>query len=144
MIMNTLIAWGAQLAVGVPAIDRQHQELIRIANELYIAMKRARGRDALKQLVIDLANYTNWHFAFEEKLMLEHEMPNAAQHEREHAKLKKIVTELAEKAKSGRLEITLGTMNFLRSWLSHHIQHTDKELAEFLRQAGKARRPNSG
>ena len=130
--MNALIAWGDQLKVGLPLIDSQHEQLISLANLLYLAMKAQRGREVLNRLFVDLANYTVWHFDTEENLMLENGFPNAAAHIHEHAELKRTVAELAEKAKLKQLEVTLETMNFLRDWLSQHINHTDRRLAEFI------------
>lgn len=142
--MNPLIVWGDQLKVGLPLIDNQHEQLIALANQLYLAMKAQRGREVLNQLFVDLANYTIWHFDTEEKLMLENGFPNAAAHFHEHAELKRTVSELGKKAKHKQLEVTLETMNFLRDWLSRHINHTDRRLAEFIiaKQEGTpAKRP---
>lgn len=142
--MNPLIVWGDQLKVGLPLIDNQHEQLIALANLLYLAMKAQRGREVLNQLFVDLANYTVWHFDTEEKLMLESGFPSAAAHVHEHAELKRTVSELSEKAKLKQLEVTLETMNFLRDWLSHHINYTDRRLAEFIvakQEGGPAKRP---
>lgn len=130
--MNALIVWGNQLEVGYPAIDRQHQELIRIANHLYLAMKAARGREVIREIFVDLANYTLWHFDAEERLMRESNYPDADKHQKQHQALRNQVLSMLQEARSGRLEITLKTMNFLRRWLGHHIRVTDRALGKYL------------
>ena len=128
----SLIVWNEQLMVGVDIIDRQHQELVRMANELSDAMKSGHGRDVLEKLFSGLAAYTVTHFATEERLMQTHHYPGASDHRRQHDELKHSVADLTAKAKAGKLSVTLETMGFLRDWLSHHIKQTDREFAQFL------------
>lgn len=131
-----LIVWSDQLKVGISIIDQQHQELVRMANELSDAMKAGHGREALGKLFAGLTAYTLNHFATEERLMQQHAYGKASEHKRQHEDLKRQVGELQGKAKEGKLSATIETLNLLRDWLSHHINHTDKDLAAHLASKG--------
>lgn len=131
-----LIVWNDQLKVGVSIIDQQHQELVRMANELSDAMKAGHGREALGKLFSGLTSYTLNHFATEERLMQQHAYAKAAEHKKQHEELKSQVAALQGKAQDGKLSATIETLNLLRDWLSHHINHTDKDLAAHLLAKG--------
>jgi len=132
----SLITWNDQLKVGISIIDQQHQELVRMANELAEAMKAGHGRDVLEKLLAGLANYTVSHFGTEERLMQQHAYGKASDHKKQHDDLKKQVADLQAKAKEGKLSVTLETMHFLRDWLTKHINHTDRDLAAHLAAKG--------
>ena len=132
----SLIIWNDQLKVGISIIDTQHQELVRMANELADAMKAGHGRDVLEKLLASLTSYTVSHFGTEERLMQQHAYAKAADHKKQHDDLKAQVTALQAKAKEGKLSVTLETMNFLKDWLMKHINHTDKDLAAHLALKG--------
>ena len=50
--------WKPQYSVPIPSIDGQHQNLIRIAEELYAAMSAGQGKAALSQILDRLVQYT--------------------------------------------------------------------------------------
>ena len=62
-----LIQWNNDLSVNVKEIDTQHQNLIRMINELFDAMKVGKGTEVLGKIFLQLTNYTKTHFQTEEK-----------------------------------------------------------------------------
>ena len=64
------IQWSPALAVGVPEIDAQHQELFRRAERLITAL-RGGDRAEVTPLVRYLTDYAVEHFAAEERFMRE-------------------------------------------------------------------------
>ena len=69
---DSMPIWNADLAVGVPDIDAQHQELFRRADALLAAMKERQPADReVERLFLFLDEYCSRHFASEERLMRE-------------------------------------------------------------------------
>ncbi|NER08553.1 MAG: hemerythrin family protein [Okeania sp. SIO3C4] len=130
------IRWDSSLSVGVDKIDEQHQHLVLMANGLHDAMRQGNGKEHMAKLLMDLKTYTQEHFSTEEMLMKEHGYPGMLPHVQEHKKLVNQVLELEESLKTGQAVITIEVMQFLRDWLTAHIQHSDKRCGEFLAQKG--------
>ena len=128
----SLITWEDKLKVGVSIIDSDHQQLVKMLNELFDAMKARRGNDVLGKLFDDLVGYTVKHFGNEERLMQQHGYPESPEHKKQHEELKRQAVELQQKFKDGSFSVSIETLNFLKSWLSGHILGTDKQLAGFL------------
>ena len=83
-----LFPWRVEYSVGFPDIDAQHKLLLRLTNGLQEAMYEGRGREVLAKILDDLVNYTETHFTFEERLMLERGYSKLAEHHAEHEVLK--------------------------------------------------------
>lgn len=83
----SLLGWKPEYAVGVDSVDYEHQELIRLINEIYDEMKTRRDTDALEQFVGDVHFAISAHFALEERLMREAEYPEYEAHKEDHEEL---------------------------------------------------------
>jgi hemerythrin len=130
------IVWEETMSVGVVEIDKQHQKLIKLINDLHVAMLEGKGNDILGDILKEVADYGRVHFTYEEKLFTS----AGFELEREH---KKLHTEFLEKAdkmyndfKDGRLALTVKTYNFLYDWLSDHIMKEDKKYTKVLNDSG--------
>lgn len=131
----SLLVWSNTFSVGVKEIDDQHKKLIEIANQLSDAIKAGYDREIVERIVAELADYTHYHFALEERLMDTHGYPNADLHKRDHQEIIKTVDKFKnafdhDPAPTGAL------MTFLRDWLSRHIMNSDRALTRDLNQKG--------
>jgi len=130
-----LISWNENLSVGIKSIDEQHKKLVGMVNDLHSAMGSGRGKEIMSQTVAGLVEYTKGHFCYEEELMKKHSYPGLLNHKLKHDNLTKQVSGLDKKIKDGQAVVTVEVMNFLKDWLSTHIQSEDKNYGPFL--AGK-------
>jgi hemerythrin len=130
-----LITWNNSYSVNIQNIDNQHKKLVELVNLLHASMKEGKGKDVLDQIFVELANYTVFHFGFEEKLFAQYGYPDAGTHKRQHNDLKEQVNELQKKQKEGNV-LTIEVMNFLKQWLTEHIQGSDKKYTTFLNSKG--------
>jgi hemerythrin-like metal-binding protein len=126
--------WTPDYSVGIGSIDGQHQKLFSIARELYSAMSAGQGKEALGRILDRLAQYTEVHFAHEERLMREHDFPGLADHKAEHDALKGQVRRFQQDFEAGRVVLTVELLHFLRDWLQKHIMGSDQRYAPFLKQ----------
>ena len=68
--------------------------------------------------------------------MEEHGDPGHPLHKTEHETLKNKVAEFHDQFRSGRASISLEVMEFLKNWLTHHIQVVDRQDGQFFNQRG--------
>lgn len=128
------LEWNEELSMGVEEIDRQHKELIRIANGLINAVALEREPRILKNVIRKLREYTVFHFNSEEALMEKTRYPKRGEHAKTHQNLKNNVKRYQRVIyKKEKLEPE-AVLNFLKIWLLKHILESDMEFARFLHE----------
>ncbi len=128
-----LITWTEQFSVHIPEIDAQHKRLIDCINNLHDAMMNGQSVEIMVELIDDLRDYTDEHFATEEGYMRKYGYPDYAKHHSEHRVFCDTVEDLHSRYRSGEIFLYLEAMQFLSDWLSNHILGTDKRYIPFLR-----------
>jgi methyl-accepting chemotaxis protein len=131
------LKWGDNWLTGHPVIDADHKMLVQYVNELSAAMMQSKGRNVISATLDKLAQYTVDHFAREEAIWTENNLPGLADHKGSHADLTATVLGFIAAYKAGKQTLTMEVMAFLRDWLINHVFKTDKVDAAFI--AGKAR-----
>jgi|WetSurMetagenome_2_1015567.scaffolds.fasta_scaffold753918_1 hemerythrin len=129
-----VIQWNQNLSVGVPEIDKQHQRLIKLINDLHEAMLSGKGNDASLNIVRELIAYTKTHFNYEIGQLELVKYPDLINHKAAHAALIKKVEEFAEKVQKGQPGVAVQLSTFLGDWLKTHIMGTDRKYMPFLAQ----------
>ena len=133
--MESMFDWNNAYSVGIPSIDAQHQNLFAIPRELHAAMTAGQGKAAMGKILDRLIQYTAAHFAQEERLMRLADYPGLETHTSEHRVLTQKVIELQHDFNSGKTALSVQMLQFLRTWLQQHIQHSDLAYAPYLKQA---------
>jgi hemerythrin len=129
-----LAFWRPDLFTGIPAIDRQHRELLGRIGALEAAARlgdvtRAEG------LLAYLERYAAEHFATEEHVMWEFGYPDRDAHWSIHLafamELAKLKSEHQANRSEAALLIDLG--RWMDRWLNDHVHGADTEMARFIR-----------
>jgi len=128
-----MFEWKPQYSVNIASIDGQHQNLFRLAEELHLAMVAGHGKAALSRTLDRLVQYTQVHFAHEERLMSTHGFPELAAHVAEHQALTRKVLAFQSDFENGKVLLTVPVLHFLRDWLTHHIAESDQKYSPFLK-----------
>ncbi len=132
-----LMTWNEKMSVGVKVLDDDHKRLVALVNELHDALKTGHGKDALGKILDSLVTYTKSHFAREEQFFARRNYPDSAAHKKEHDDLTNQVLQVQAKFNSGASTgLSLQVMNFLRDWLTNHIQGSDKKYGPYLNSKG--------
>jgi len=131
------LEWSDDLSVGVEAMDQHHKKLVDLINRLHEAMRSGQGGSAVPAALDELANYTSYHFAAEEKLMKKHRCAGLAEQVEAHAKLISAVTELQRKVAAGQQGVSLEVLSMLKDWLVNHIKRKDKACMSTVCSAGR-------
>ena len=130
------LQWSDELSVGVPLIDQQHKELIRIAVLTLDAMKRNDGREYIDTVINKLREYTVFHFRYEEELMEDMLFPERAEHGQEHIRLKNEVKQFQRELYLHNAPSPQTIREFVKDWLITHILTFDRNLAKFIHDRG--------
>ncbi len=137
-----MITWQPMFETGVPLIDEQHRKLVGMINRLDDALKQGESgiHREIGRVLEALVEYTQKHFADEEKIQEEISYAGLKKHKEQHNDLKKQIIAVLLRLKKG------GTINacelkaFLQNWLINHILTEDKKIGEaFAKKTAAAR-----
>jgi hemerythrin-like metal-binding protein len=135
-LVNALVQWTPDYAVGVKQLDSEHQALFRLAAKMHGAMLEGKGKAALLDLLSNLVDYTCNHMVHEELLMQRIVYPNFWQHREEHDQFRARVRAMQERAASGELTMTIEVMHFLMKWMKKHIATSDVRIGAYMALTG--------
>ena len=132
-----LISWGDEYSVNVKAIDSQHKNLIDIINKLHFSLQKGESKLVLGEIFLDLKEYADKHFKYEEHLLEKYDISSKESHAKEHNELLDKVYELNNDfVEQNNYLIGVEVIMFLKNWLINHIQGTDYKSAELLNSKG--------
>ncbi len=129
------IVWSDILSVGFNEIDEDHHKLVGIFNILNHAVKEGASPEYLAATLEELINCTVWHFSHEERLMLKHGYPEAAEHKTEHRELIDSAKDLQRDILQSQQPMVDDQIQFLERWLTEHILTADMRLGTYLSQS---------
>lgn len=132
----TFMNWLPIYSVGIDKVDRQHQQLFKIANEFYDAVERGAHASETRAVLAELVKYTEEHFTHEEYLMLITRYPEFQSHLESHHELIKSLNRLVDDYNAGKSGLEKQLLDFLKTWLAAHIGGTDKLYASHLKEHG--------
>jgi methyl-accepting chemotaxis protein len=128
--------WSNDLVLGVALQDEDHKRLVMLINELHAAMRQRGGREAMRQVLVELVKYTQYHFTREERLMVDHGYPRHEQHHKYHEGFVQKVDDFMRKFENESASLSIETMAFLKDWLRDHICERDRHVAGYLNTVG--------
>jgi hemerythrin len=120
------VEWKPDYSVRVPEIDMQHRRLLDIINQLHEAMRLGGKPAQLAEVVNELAGYTRYHFAYEEKRMEAAGYRELEEHRRKHRAMVAQVEAFRDQVAAQKATVSLNLMSFLKDWLTKHIMQTDQ------------------
>lgn len=130
------ITWNEKYALEIKEVDKQHEYLVKLINDLHDAMKAGKAKDILANTINELIRYTSTHFALEEKYMSQYQYSDLKSHKAEHQKFVDQVLEFQKNFQNGSTLISIDILNFLRDWLLKHISVTDKKYVPLMKEKG--------
>ncbi len=130
--LKPLITWDDEFSVGIEAIDRQHARMLRLINKIDEAIQDGGTFEQFAPVLDDLIDYTNRHFAHEEKLLEDNHCPDLERHRKSHDRLREELLLWQERVAVAGAEDMNEHMLFLRIWFPGHILNVDKKDADYL------------
>jgi len=132
----SLFLWNDKYSVEVNEIDIQHKKLFEIANRLFEAMKAGESKSVMTRVLMELEDYTKYHFKKEEAYMKEFGYEAYPQHRKEHNYFVKKISQFRDDYKNGKVTISIELMTFLSNWLINHICVIDKSYSSLFMESG--------
>lgn len=124
------IVWTQDLSVGVSSIDKQHQQLFEMADQLFEAGKTGKSKEKIGELLNFLDAYTKQHFRDEESYMATIKYPGLAEQQTAHKAFINELTKLraAYDTSGGNIAVIIGANQMVVEWLTKHISGMDKKI----------------
>ncbi len=125
------IQWGYHFLTGIKSIDRQHESLVALMNNLHAVAARDPSPEEIDEAFHSLKDYAAEHFALEEQLMEEVGIDgdNLAIHRGAHAAFVGELEEMWQKRDRDPKATTEHLLEFLTTWIYRHILITDHAMA---------------
>jgi len=131
-----LVNWNESYTVKVGRCDDDHKKLFSLINSLHDAMLKGKGSVAVRQVLKELADYTQYHFSAEEAMMEKTKYPALQSHRLQHREFSSQVKQFQRDLEEGKTGQTITVAVFLNNWLTNHIKQTDQQYSAHLNANG--------
>ena len=121
--------------LGISELDEDHLTLGHIIAELELICDKPAPIAKVANIATRLVESARDHFAREEGIMAENEYPFLEAHRQSHRKLLEFVEALADQLSTGRSVVNQELIAALWDWETGHIDTSDREYAEYLKNA---------
>jgi len=120
----SMLEWQDSWSVGNSSLDDDHKRLISIIQK--VGGHRTLSKD-LGGVISELENYAKYHFAREEQLMEEADIPGLEEHKESHRSFVEWLDNIRQtfKSQQARRLLTNQVDDYLQDWLKNHILTTD-------------------
>lgn len=127
-----LLEWKDEFLLGIPSVDHEHQELIRLVNETYEHLSRERSELTVADFLGEIYAKISAHFALEEKIMCEQNYDEYLDHKADHERLLDEIRDIMDDIEDDREfdEETFATK--LSNWFTEHFKTKDARLHRSL------------
>jgi hemerythrin-like metal-binding protein len=130
------IPWTKAYSVGVPAIDKDHRNLFELIDTLNRALDKKLSKEKIAKAITGLIQYTEGHFAREERVMARYGYPGIGKHRVQHRNLELLVHAIYNVFIEDPDSIDpQKLMKFLNHWLVDHIIRVDMDYAKYIEKS---------
>lgn len=136
------IKWRDEYNSGIDIIDRQHKDIVKALNDIYLTIEK--GRDVekkLPELLEAIDRYAIIHHHTEEGYADKYNFPKAKELKESHEFFYSIYRQLRTLSKYKntpglpRIQYITHLHAVMSEWLMFHFTTIDKELFDYLREA---------
>ncbi|MBU0741979.1 hemerythrin family protein [bacterium] len=127
-----IMQWSDKWGFGLAEPDADRRELVGLYNEIDLALKRGDSQRTLIAGLTRLLVRAESFFAEEEKFMEAAGYPLWPEHRDEHHDFLQRMRNFESALIEGRLAIDLPVLQFLRHWLTGHLDESDGAFGRFL------------
>ena len=128
------VSWDDKYLLGIPLIDNQHKELIRLTNELHQAcLNRNQEVEAVfKGAMSRMVEYVHFHFGAEQELLQKIGYPDYHNHKKQHDSLIRDILLAVKDYSEGKKFVPNHFVRTLKDWIFSHIAVYDKIYASYI------------
>lgn len=133
---DELIFWSEKYNLGVHVIDEQHKKMIWIINKLYYTMQTSTEKESLREIMKELVDYADYHFATEEEYFAKFNYEGTEEHIKTHHAYREQIAEFSKEYYENDTMLATKMMDFLREWWTGHILGIDREYVGCFHEHG--------
>ncbi|MEI7842811.1 MAG: bacteriohemerythrin, partial [Gallionellaceae bacterium] len=127
--------WSAKLETGNEEVDKQHQHLVQMINQIGEMCTSGAESVQIKEILDQLVNYAVYHFDTEEKLMLQYAVSATHQgmHLKAHEDFRKQVSlavGIIQASPQSSVKLLAELLEYLARWLLQHIMVIDLRMVK--------------
>lgn len=132
--MPTMTYWDESFSVGSTVLDKQHQQLLDLCNQLGQNLKDTTDvvQFEFHEILHRLAEYSRLHFETEEGILRNVGYPDLKQQIADHTEYCKVITHSTYIAAITKTVDRLQLQRFVAKWWTDHILIDDMKYREFL------------
>lgn len=121
--------WNDEYSIGIVEIDEQHKKLF----ELSEILNEATEINEIKDILLFLEEYMQFHFNTEESMMRKYNYELIEEHKKLHDDLKEEVTGYIELYFLGNYSFIEELEEVVQEWIYEHILEEDRKYKEFFK-----------
>jgi hemerythrin len=131
--------WDAKYETGIIEIDKQHKKWVKLTKTLLDALLTDTVISHIKSIFHDAFEYTNTHFVYEEKLMVECNYSDIEMHTKQHKKMIEMLNEFKNRIEAAPSD-TSATSEMVQmakvfhDWLFKHIENEDRKYVPCIKK----------
>jgi hemerythrin-like metal-binding protein len=122
--------WKDSFNTHISVLDRQHQKLFAVLNQLFDAAHHPVDNNFVMQLLREMNEYANVHFTTEERLMTHYEYPGLEAQKIQHEYYREQLVQLTRSFDEDNEAVCKQSLQFLRNWFLGHILLEDLKFHE--------------
>lgn len=127
-----ILRWDERFSVGNKEMDFQHKILFNFVNYLTTGSGIGYKHHEMQAIMKELIDYTEYHFAAEEKLLEKH--PSIDIHRIMHVKFTETVHHFETEFQKEKGTINAALFSFLVDWIQNHLLTTDAIFFKSLKE----------
>lgn len=139
--MSDKISWDDKYSVGITTIDKHHQKLFAIIDDIEKLLQEDADKflgkisTALNNTLNELMDYTDYHFSLEESMMAKIKYNKLKEHVILHHEFIKNISEFKSQVEIvGPSEMCVKLLDVLKQWLLTHILFVDQDYTNYFKQ----------
>jgi hemerythrin-like metal-binding protein len=133
--MNDRFHWNEHYSVGVHQFDSDHRRLLQLAHTMVSGALRDPLPVNAGEVLGDLIECAEEHFAHEEHLLRVTGYPHLDAHRHEHRRLLEEIRRFRERMSAGQVGAD-DVARFVADWVLLHIEEEDKQYRSHLNALG--------
>lgn len=127
------LVWTADMSIGNNNVDKDHQKLIKIYNDLLDLRNQGYDSNEFSRILSEMTDYTMFHFKKEETYMTSFSYPESRNHRNEHVQMIYQVAMYNYELHNDGVNPD-EILEFLKNWWTNHIRVHDEAYEKFKKE----------
>ena len=127
-----LIEWRKEFEVGIPDVDHEHQELIKLINDLHDAVQGENATISVMDFLGEIYSHVSAHFALEEKIMRTRKYDQYTEHKADHERLLDELRDIMDDYEENAYFSDAEFAGQVERWFTEHFKTKDARLHKHL------------